>query len=734
MLLRLPSSHRFQIVALLLTAGVALVLAGSSVLRFDQNGANTPLRAFGDPVSTREHAATQRLSIGDAFDQVWRRSDGPVADHVVDRTWMWGPAPIGDDRFERFEESPGNSRVVRYFDKSRMEITDPELDQSTAWFVTNGLLVVELVRGRVQTGVERFKDRHPAEENVAGDDGPANGPTYATLAGLLDAPAASADDVITQRIDHTGTVTNDPALAPHAVVAAHRVMVPGIDHQVASPFWAFMQSSGPIEQDGMVVDGLLFENPFYATGYPITEAYWTTVRVAGTPRDVLLQCFERRCLTWTPSNPPGWQVESGNVGRHYLRWRYEQDNEPLPVPTVTHTATAIASATPPTVPTVPTGAADLITIGPGAVDSWMRSLVRDADDRVWLVAMNNNAATAGTGPGEVRVYRATTTGTPDGFEHLPELLIEASGVERIAAVDAAIDGENRLHVVWVDRAAAGQPLGYRVLDLSNSTWLQPAVTIDLTNLSGYGGLQGQGGVSIVIGSDGQPTIAYTVAGFQNHIRTRTLTESGWGNASDLFKIDGAWVWHPALAVDMDGSIYLAAYDATSRTILASRDTGSGWDSAQIVASDVLGPENIDQGPSLVVTPDGDPTVTYLDSHSHLRMSQFDGVAWRDLPLGGDYHTHAPGLGIFADGTFVIAGHNEGSPPTALNAIFGNDTDWGSWDALVQIQADGSQVFRWAGTFSNPSHAAVDLVFFDEDTNDDSVFDDQTLYYLAVPRP
>jgi hypothetical protein len=63
---------------------------------------------------------------------------------------------------------------------------------------------------------------------------------------------------------------------------------------------------------------------FYATGFPITEPYWSRVPVGGTPRDVLIQCFERRCMTWTPSNPAGWQVEMGNVGQHYYRWRYEQ--------------------------------------------------------------------------------------------------------------------------------------------------------------------------------------------------------------------------------------------------------------------------------------------------------------------------------------------------------------------------------------------------------------------------
>jgi hypothetical protein len=49
----------------------------------------------------------------------------------------------------------------------------------------------------------------------------------------------------------------------------------------------------------------------------VTEAYWAVVLVRGRPARALLQCFERRCLTYTPGNPPGFEVEAGNVGRHY---------------------------------------------------------------------------------------------------------------------------------------------------------------------------------------------------------------------------------------------------------------------------------------------------------------------------------------------------------------------------------------------------------------------------------
>lgn len=35
-----------------------------------------------------------------------------------------------------------------------------------------------------------------------------------------------------------------------------------------------------------------------------------------------MQGFERRVLTYTPSNPTAFRVEFGNIGQHYLLWRY----------------------------------------------------------------------------------------------------------------------------------------------------------------------------------------------------------------------------------------------------------------------------------------------------------------------------------------------------------------------------------------------------------------------------
>ena len=240
------------------------------------------------------------------FRSLWEGADAPVADGRLSRTWLWGPEPISAGRQEPYAEAPGGSRLVQYFDKSRMEDHTWRALPDSPWRVTNGLLVVELVTGQQQTGDAQFEARAPARVNVAGD--PGSGPTYADLAGLRSAPPLPDGATVTARLLPGGQVVEMDS-PPVAVRTSH--LVPGPQHTIADPFWDFMSGPGAVE-----------DNPFFATGFPITEPYWTEVQVAGQPRSVLLQAFERRVLTYTPGNPAGFTVEMGNVGRHYHEWRY----------------------------------------------------------------------------------------------------------------------------------------------------------------------------------------------------------------------------------------------------------------------------------------------------------------------------------------------------------------------------------------------------------------------------
>jgi hypothetical protein len=211
-------------------------------------------------------------------------------------------------------------RLVYYYDKSRMELTDPLDDQSDPWYVTNGLLVNELISGAVQVGDASFEEQAPAEINVAGDPDDVNGPTYASFADILDTAPPAEGLPVSETIDRAGVASRDSRLLAYDILTGP--LIPETNHRVADVFWDYLNSVGPIAGSEGLVEGRLFDPWFYATGLPVTEAYWAQVKVAGEIQDVLIQCFERRCLTYTPGNDEGWRVEMGNVGMHYRAWRY----------------------------------------------------------------------------------------------------------------------------------------------------------------------------------------------------------------------------------------------------------------------------------------------------------------------------------------------------------------------------------------------------------------------------
>lgn len=254
------------------------------------------------------------------FQNTWQRTDLPVAQGAVTRTWMWGPGAFTSTMEEWYDDAPSGVREVQYFEKSRMEITNPNGDPNSPWYVTNGLIAKEMVSGEMQFGDNAFETVGPAQVNVAGDSDDPTGPTYATFNAMQTMAPFAAGSALTETVDRNGGTTNDPSFAQYGVTAAE--YAPETNHRVASVFWSFMNASGLVNQNGANVNDQLFQFPYYATGLPITEAYWSTVRVGGTSKAVLMQVFERRVLTYTPSNAPEWQVEMGNVGQHYYQWRY----------------------------------------------------------------------------------------------------------------------------------------------------------------------------------------------------------------------------------------------------------------------------------------------------------------------------------------------------------------------------------------------------------------------------
>src|SRR5579859_6165530 len=263
-----------------------------------------------------------------AFLQTWERTDALVAAGQVTRSWSWGPVPLCSMR-EPYPEAPDGSgtHLVQYFDKSRMELNAGVIDPASPWVVTTGLLAYELIAGQVQLGPTRYQTRAPSEIPLASDFDDSAAPTYRSFKQVSSTPddqhlaPPALGQLVTATIDRAGQVGHDPQQAAHTAsrIAYYEQRT---SHNVPAVFWAFINQVGLVEVGGAPRMAPLSPAPDYITGLPISEAYWAHVQIAGAPHDVLIQAYQRRVLTYIPDYAAPWDVQMGNVGIHYLLWRY----------------------------------------------------------------------------------------------------------------------------------------------------------------------------------------------------------------------------------------------------------------------------------------------------------------------------------------------------------------------------------------------------------------------------
>ena len=275
-----------------------------------------------------------------AFQRTWERTDKPVASGQTKRSWYWGPVPISGAIEEGYAEGVNGSRLVQYFDKSRMEINNPNADPKNPFYVTNGLLTVELISGKIQTGNAYYLDRWPADIPLASDPDDANAPTYLSFERVSNTPLgdhpaqSSLGASALSTIARSGAVGSDPAKAFYPDVN-YVYYDQTTKHNVPKAIWDFLNQTGPVydSTSGKTADQRLSDPWFYATGLPISEPYWARVKIAGQPQDVLIQAFQRRVVTYTPNGVPDFKVQMGNIGQHYYDWRYKDAGKPVFTPT-----------------------------------------------------------------------------------------------------------------------------------------------------------------------------------------------------------------------------------------------------------------------------------------------------------------------------------------------------------------------------------------------------------------
>ncbi|GEM_PF-2336900 len=244
------------------------------------------------------HGSAAETAFGSpAFQTLWSSIE-PVVPN------FWGPT-VQPARQEPYREATNGSRLVQYFDKARMEQT------TASGPVTNGLLTVELITGQRQMGDTSYVAFSPSALPIVGD--PTNTwPPYSALGGgVFAAKVGQSGEPSRTVYKPGGTFGLNPGLGadPGAQFGAYQSDPGGkYAHNIPIAFSSYLAAL-PI--------------PWLSTmGLPLTEAFWVNVIVGGNPTWVLVQPFERRVLSYTPTNPAGFQVEMGNIGQHYYRWRY----------------------------------------------------------------------------------------------------------------------------------------------------------------------------------------------------------------------------------------------------------------------------------------------------------------------------------------------------------------------------------------------------------------------------
>lgn len=332
-----------------------------------------------------------------AFQQQWQTGEAITPN-------FWGPLSLAKDgQQEPYKEVAGGQRLVQYFDKGRMELTNGK--------VTNGLLAKEIVKGQIQTGDAVFQSQSPPAISVAGDlSNP--GPTYAQLnskaKALFDAAPSQTGNATQAAVSSNGDVSVSTTARSDA--ATFVIYDDATKHNVAKAFADYRSKAG-----------------IPTIGLALCEPFSTNVKVGGQSKQVVIQVFERRVLTYTASNDPTFQVEMGNIGQHYYQWRYGGATPTIPATTQAIPTFVSATVIPPTA--VPTKAAATPTSPPATMPQM--------DDNAYAQYLQNKFGNIGN----------------------HKILLDKVSIDHVIANDVVVDFETKSDEVdWMYNKAAKSDL------------------------------------------------------------------------------------------------------------------------------------------------------------------------------------------------------------------------------------------------------------------------------------
>jgi hypothetical protein len=389
------------------------------------------------------------------------------------------------------------------------------------------------------------------------------------------------------------------------------------------------------------------------------------------------------------------------------------------------TAQPVPAAESPALPAeeAPLIAGSRIPLGPGFANNFNHALVRTAEDRLYLLINNDTPARIGAGPGYLAMLRATSDGAASDFTEQDAAHRPVSGGSSIVDAGMAIDGQGMIHLLFHDRDADGQGNGqlkYIGFDTGSDTWGQAeTVVAQMSDVE-----RGYGGTAISLDQAGVPHIVYAN---RRQIFYRNRSGGAWSDEQQISdEVNEAQ--HPSIAHGPDNRVHIAWHvrDPGNAIRYRSRSADGRFDDAQSIATYQRSSLNdVDQGPMLTLTADGNVWCAYLDGDEHARVRRLAGDQWLDAGPPGDIYAHAPTIAAVNNDLWLLLGHDDQIDYALLHKPAG--APWSEKQTLEAGKFDGSANVRWSWFF-NGSSPILDTLFFDEGEGSQLL---ATIFYRAI---
>ena len=338
------------------------------------------------------------------------------------------------------------------------------------------------------------------------------------------------------------------------------------------------------------------------------------------------------------------------------------------------------------------------------------------------------------------------TTTPSGFteqdaNNRPD---EASA---IWAVDSAIDANGIVHVL---ANTQNGPVVYYTFNTNTNTWGNRIEVSNSEWLNDGGIQQGTTSIALVLDSSGVAHVVYIkkVNGFRR-VYYNNNQGGSWNHEVLLDNQATKHNFHATLAFGNDGALYAAWFsnlvDQAGSIHVRIRKNGSWQANITEIGNGAWGAGNyaLDQGPSLIVTPNGNVHIAYIygyeavpnspSGYEYGRVKHFystnGGTSWitDDPPTR---YSHSPSLATDANGTLYIFGHREqwkvehcADMYVVAKAAGGS---WGSWRILDQGCLDSSVTTKWSQYNWNSSQV-LDFLYWTEHGPDNQSDYNQLFY-------